>query len=871
MADLSVFVTAATLVLSQTLGPGLDLSANITESLKVSDVQTARRYGDANLGGLEDLALSEQLTVRRYGDANLGTVNKLKISDTLTVRRYGDANLGAPEDLALSDSVSAVIDASAYPNGDLLAIGDSNIQAALNPLVAEPNGQVQTASDNFNRADSHDVGANWTQQLADSGSGCNLAVVGNQAAIDVAAKAAAAFYNAISFANDQWASCRIFSQGGSFLGGPMVRSSGALSTSFTNYEAYISSITNLRFSKHINGTPTTLLNITGSFADGDVIRLEVSGQTLRAYQNGVLLGTFVDASIASGSPGIILHAGGPVDDFQAGELTHTETLRLSDGPVTASLSGPVDLSASVTEALKLTDGGIASSQGIVKLVGPVRVIDGPALVTLNPLQANPSESLKLSDVAAGFTDPSVILSEPLKLSDAVSVSISPLQAAVAGETVHVSDSVTASIGGALSVNASELLKLADGGAASQQGVVELIGPVRVVDGPVVAALDNNVLLAEALKVSDAVTATIPGGGDLAANVTEVLKLSESPSVALDLQSAPSEALKLSDVALTTLDPLQTSLSESLKITDAVTAGSGILASVPDETLKLSDAVSAVVDAQVAVGQETVRILDSVIAQRYGDVRVADEILKISDSVSASRDIEAVLSEGLKLSEELAAVVGSGVFTTETLKLSDVIIAQLDQFPASASETLKLSDSVTASRDIEASPSETLKLSDGAPGTLLFPEQSSPTEQLKITDSVTAAIDELAVAAETLKISDQVTASFDATGVQLTETLKISDALTVSIDLVVSRTESLKLSEAPALLENPLQAQPTEAFRLAEELVVAPDLIVSLSETVHITDRVASNPVFIDVAGSYQTTIDVAGSYQTTIDVAGDVG
>jgi len=180
--------------------------------------------------------------------------------------------------------------------------------------------------DDFNRADGP-VGSNWTDQLADAGTGCPLNVLSNQAAISVAGKAAAAFYNAAVFANDQWAQCRVFNSAGAWGQGPMVRSSGSLSTTFTNYEAFAQSATNLRFARHINGTPLTLKNIPATIVDGDLILVQVVGTVLlMAQKTGVgdltYRGSVIDTTVTVGSGGVILHAGGPVDDFEADSGVH---------------------------------------------------------------------------------------------------------------------------------------------------------------------------------------------------------------------------------------------------------------------------------------------------------------------------------------------------------------------------------------------------------------------------------------------------------------------------------------------------------------------------------------------------------------------
>lgn len=181
-----------------------------------------------------------------------------------------------------------------------------------------------TALDSFDRPDG-DVGPAWTQILPGLSITSDLVISGRSVRAAKASTAAAAYYSAIAFADDQFAQCVIRAP---FYGGPVVRSTGTVLSGWNNYEAYASSATNLRIARHINNVPKTLANFPAPWAgvdrlvDGDTLRIEARGSVLRVLLNGVLVGSVVDFSHRSGSAGVITHNGllAGVDDFAAGDL-----------------------------------------------------------------------------------------------------------------------------------------------------------------------------------------------------------------------------------------------------------------------------------------------------------------------------------------------------------------------------------------------------------------------------------------------------------------------------------------------------------------------------------------------------------------------
>jgi len=177
--------------------------------------------------------------------------------------------------------------------------------------VAPPTGT--TVTDDFNRADSGTLGANWI--VASSG---QMSIVSNRAR---GGTACVAFWNA-NFSNDQYCEGD-FTMDGTEVG-PMVRVGvdGWASGYLVDWHA--GSGGTFQWFKRIPGTTFTSLGViaTGVGTSGTKrLRLEVSGSTLSFYDNGILLGTTTDTTHTSGSPGIWADGGASfIDNFLAGYL-----------------------------------------------------------------------------------------------------------------------------------------------------------------------------------------------------------------------------------------------------------------------------------------------------------------------------------------------------------------------------------------------------------------------------------------------------------------------------------------------------------------------------------------------------------------------
>jgi hypothetical protein len=142
-----------------------------------------------------------------------------------------------------------------------------------------------------------------------------MAIVGNQVKTVTTGTDQAAFWNAASFNNNQYSKWVIADTSG--LSGVTVRASGT-GGSFTAYMANSAGI-----HKFVSNSYTELLSDSASLTANDVLEIRAAGTTISRYINGVLDGSTTDASIASGSPGILQYTSGDApfcDDWEGGDL-----------------------------------------------------------------------------------------------------------------------------------------------------------------------------------------------------------------------------------------------------------------------------------------------------------------------------------------------------------------------------------------------------------------------------------------------------------------------------------------------------------------------------------------------------------------------
>ena len=167
------------------------------------------------------------------------------------------------------------------------------------------------------------------------------------------------FWNAVAFTNDQYSQVRI-------AGGlapstqyaiVLVRASGVGDAADNNYAFATDGASGLGhtdLSKNINGTQTILRNFATTFAAGDVMKMAVVGSLITCYKNGVSIGTYSDASLASGSPGVGMYGSTvTIDDWEGGSIgaqVPVATVTVSPATASVAVGGTQQLTAQLKDA-----------------------------------------------------------------------------------------------------------------------------------------------------------------------------------------------------------------------------------------------------------------------------------------------------------------------------------------------------------------------------------------------------------------------------------------------------------------------------------------------------------------------------------------
>jgi len=183
-------------------------------------------------------------------------------------------------------------------------------------------------SDNFNRANEAPLALPWT--LIRTASGFNL--TSNVVVCNLLTQSNEWRYTRRNFPADQYVQAAIsVTSATSPSGYGVVARAASVADDRTMYRLVASkaAANNVVLDRLNAAVSTSLATRTVTWVDGDVLRLEITGQgtaTLKIFQNGVQLGADVSdvAPLAEGQCGICLAAtvtGGSIDNWEAGDFS----------------------------------------------------------------------------------------------------------------------------------------------------------------------------------------------------------------------------------------------------------------------------------------------------------------------------------------------------------------------------------------------------------------------------------------------------------------------------------------------------------------------------------------------------------------------
>ena len=190
------------------------------------------------------------------------------------------------------------------------------LESGLGPVPAISDTPLVVASDNFNRANENPLNpANWTTDPTLNFK--PLQVVGNLCEpVGPFVNGAGEIFTGVSFPPDQFSQVTVVTAANSNDEvGLVVRSDatmahcyflgviGPLGVGTAEIDLQV-------FDGDPNNAESSPFILTGrTVHSGDIFKLQVVGQVISAYQNGVLIASFVDANIVSGAPGLFLEDG----------------------------------------------------------------------------------------------------------------------------------------------------------------------------------------------------------------------------------------------------------------------------------------------------------------------------------------------------------------------------------------------------------------------------------------------------------------------------------------------------------------------------------------------------------------------------------
>jgi hypothetical protein len=171
-------------------------------------------------------------------------------------------------------------------------------------------------SDDFNRADESPLAGNWTRVGTN-----NFNLVSNRVRGTIGVAAAhAVYWNADSFAADQWSKCQIYAGDANRTMGVAARVQDQSATAVNCYCLnYVSG--RAKIWRIIDNVYNELGAYEYAYADGDELELQCEGTALRGYVNGTLRISVTDSTFSSGAAGLHVWGGNNfMDNWSAGNL-----------------------------------------------------------------------------------------------------------------------------------------------------------------------------------------------------------------------------------------------------------------------------------------------------------------------------------------------------------------------------------------------------------------------------------------------------------------------------------------------------------------------------------------------------------------------
>ena len=231
-------------------------------------------------------------------------------------------------------------------------------------LKAEP----VDPTDNFNRANETPLASPWTR----AGTGTAFNLVSNALTKPTNPDDAYMYYSGAAATGDQFAQAKQVVKPTNNDWGPAVRVQGASgSATFAGYffDDY-DGPGGPQIGRHLNGSFTAITSwgVSGNSVAGDILRIEATGSTIKAFVNGTQYqSSATDSLVTGGQPGIFWYEpSGTLDDWSGGDLTTAKSSSDTNSTTTEAQSlaaqlSSTDANGTTTESASVNTGSTPKS------------------------------------------------------------------------------------------------------------------------------------------------------------------------------------------------------------------------------------------------------------------------------------------------------------------------------------------------------------------------------------------------------------------------------------------------------------------------------------------------------------------------------
>jgi hypothetical protein len=334
---------------------------------------------------------------------------------------------------------------------------------------------VTTFADDFNRANSTDLGAGWVEVSGD------WSIVSNQlspgsAGGTIILRAATAMATSDHYAQVTIAATAAVSQGVWARGNSNISQGYLWRNNGTSWDLF----------SVVGGSFVVIGTYTAAAAPGDVAKIQVVGSAIKGYVNGVLRVSVTDTAVTTGtSVGIRSESSGSVkyDDFFAGDIVNGATLGIASASESAqTLTGAKSATAGIaaaTEAAQPFAGAKAASLGIAAATETAQPVTGTKTTTLGT--ASTSEAAQqLAGAKTALLGTATATETAQPLTGSLSATLSP---ASTSETAQpLTGSKTALLGTAVEAATAQALAGAKTAALPTAGEADAAQPLTVAAG-----------------------------------------------------------------------------------------------------------------------------------------------------------------------------------------------------------------------------------------------------------------------------------------------------------------------------------------------------------------------------------------------------